>query len=77
MALKRLLERSKMEPNKENLAFLNEVLDSVIIVLTEYMIKDSFKSKGKKEKKYIVSTQQLYSICIKLIKDIKKVYIDD
>lgn len=49
---------------------LNEILD----VLTTQMIKDNFQSRGNKEDHFIITKQQLYEFCIKLIKVVIEIY---
>lgn len=53
------------------------MLDETIEVLTEQMIKDNFINHGNKEEKFIISKQDLYEFCIKLVKVIEGVYQDE
>ncbi len=53
------------------------MLDETIEVLTEQMIKDHFANQGNKEEKFIISKQDLYEFCIKLVKVIEGVYRDE
>lgn len=55
----------------------NNILEDVLEVLVKEMIKSNFESKGLKEEKYIVSKQDLYRFCIRLIKIVKEVYYYD
>lgn len=50
------------------------MLDETLQVLTEQMIKNNFTNKGNKEEKFIMTKQELYEFCIKLIKVIEEVY---
>lgn len=50
------------------------MLDDVIHILTQMMLKESFKEKqNNKSSKLVMSKSELYRFCIKLIKFIKKV----
>lgn len=50
------------------------MLDEALEVLTEQMIKDNFENKGNVEEKFIITKQELYKFCIKLIKVVEEVY---
>lgn len=45
--------------------------DDTILVLTEILIKEHFKGN---QKKYIVDKEQLIKLCIKVVKEMQKIY---
>ena len=50
-----------------------DVLDEAIELLTKMMIEEDFKNKkNKKDSKIIISRVDLYKLCIKLLKLIKR-----
>ncbi len=50
------------------------MLDDTIETLTEQLIEENFKNKGKEIDKYVISKEDLYKFCIKLIKVVKGIY---
>ncbi len=50
----------------------NNLLDEVIELLTQQMVENYFKSKTKSKEQFIITKNDLYLFCIKLIKEIKK-----
>ncbi len=51
-----------------------EVFDELLEVLTEKMIKNSFDNHDKDTKKFVMTEQELFQFCIKLVKMVKEVY---
>lgn len=50
-----------------------DVLDEAIELLTKMMIEEDFKNKkNKKDSKIVISKMDLYKLCIKLLKLIKR-----
>ena len=50
-----------------------EVLDEAVELLTKMMIEEDFKNKkNKKDSKIVISKMDLYKLCIKLLKLIKR-----
>ncbi|MBR1936464.1 MAG: hypothetical protein IJ842_02090 [Bacilli bacterium] len=50
-----------------------DVLDEAVELLTKMMIEEDFKNKkNKKDSKIVISKMDLYKLCIKLLKLIKR-----
>lgn len=54
-----------------------EVFDELLEVLTEMMIKNNFNNHDKNTKKLVMTEQDLFQFCIKLVKMVKEVYYGD
>ena len=53
------------------------MLDDTLELLMMQMIRDNFEHKENQEEKYIITKQELYRFCIRLIKIVREVYYDN